>query len=60
MLRMEVGSALHALEWAANDPEGKRRLLRFALLVGVADEENGRLIAAEAFFARLRERAGDG
>jgi hypothetical protein len=53
-----VECALHALEWAENDPEGKRRLLRFALLAGVADEESGKLIPAEVVFARLRERTG--
>lgn len=42
-----IGSALLALQWAENDPEGKRRLLRFALLAGVAAEESGQLIPAE-------------
>ena len=60
-----VGSAMHALEFAENDPEGKRRLLRYALALGVADSEAGRLIPAEVVFARRRDRArrraaGDG
>lgn len=60
-----VGSAMHALDWAEKDPEGKRRLLRYALTLGVADAEAGRLIPAEVVFARLRNRArrrpdGDG
>jgi hypothetical protein len=52
-----VGSAIHALEWAENDPEGKRRLLRYALSLGVADSDAGRLIPAKLVFARLRDRA---
>ncbi|HEU4558704.1 MAG TPA: hypothetical protein VFS20_12680 [Longimicrobium sp.] len=55
-----VGSAMHALEFAENDAEGKRRLLRYALSLGVADAEAGRLIPAEVVFARLRERARGG
>ena len=51
-----VGSAMHALEFAENDPAGKRRLLRYALERGVADAEAGRLIPAEVVFARLRDR----
>ena len=34
-----VGSAMHALEFAENDSEGKRRLLRDALSPGIADAE---------------------
>jgi antitoxin ParD1/3/4 len=52
-----VGSAMHALEFAENDPEGKRRLLRYALSLGIADAEAGRLIPAEVVFARIRDRA---
>ena len=39
-----VGSAMHALEFAENDPEGKRRLMRYALALGLADSEAGRPI----------------
>ncbi|HEU4561773.1 MAG TPA: hypothetical protein VFS20_28370 [Longimicrobium sp.] len=52
-----VGSAMHALEFAENDPEGKRRLLRYALALAVADSEAGRTIPAEVVFARIRDRA---
>jgi Arc/MetJ-type ribon-helix-helix transcriptional regulator len=52
-----VGSAMHALEFAENDPEGKRRLIRYALALGLADSEAGRLIPAEVVFARIRNRA---
>jgi len=52
-----IETALHALEWAENDPEGERRLLRFALQAGLADSQAGRLIPAEVVFARARERA---
>jgi Arc/MetJ-type ribon-helix-helix transcriptional regulator len=52
-----VGSAMHALEFAENDPEGKRRLLRYALALAVADSEAGRLIPADVVFARIRDRA---
>ncbi|HET7462584.1 MAG TPA: hypothetical protein VFJ82_15125 [Longimicrobium sp.] len=51
-----VGTAMHALEWAENDPEGKRRLLQFALEAGL-DDEAGRTIPADVVFARARERA---
>jgi Arc/MetJ-type ribon-helix-helix transcriptional regulator len=52
-----VGTALHALQWAENNPEGQRHLLRLALQAGDADSEAGRLIPADAVFARARERA---
>jgi len=52
-----VGTALHALQWAENDPEGQRHLLRLALQAGDGDSEARRLIPAEAVFARARERA---
>ena len=51
-----VGSAMHAIEWAENDPVGKARLLKFAIEAGVADSEAGRLIPAEVVFARIRDR----
>ena len=55
-----VGSAMHALEFAENDPEGKRRLLRYAIGLGVADAKAGRLIPAEVVLDRLRDRARGG
>jgi Arc/MetJ-type ribon-helix-helix transcriptional regulator len=52
-----IGTALHALQWAENDPEGKRRLLRLALQAEKGGSEAGRLIPAEVVFALARERA---
>ena len=54
-----IGTALHALRWAENDPEGTRRLLRFALQAenGDGGDEAGQLIPAEVVFARARDRA---
>jgi len=53
-----VGNALHALQWAENNPEGQRHLLRLALQAGDGeDSEAGQLIPAEVVFARARGRA---
>ena len=33
--------AMQLMEWAENDPTGKRQLLRFAIGAGIADAEAG-------------------
>jgi hypothetical protein len=48
---------MHALEFAENDLERKRRLLRYALALAVADSEAGRSIPAEVVFPRIRNHA---
>lgn len=50
-----LGSAMHALKWAEDDPVGRAQLLKFAVGTGLVGEEE-RLIPAEVVFARARER----
>lgn len=52
-----VSLAMQALDWAENDPVGKRQLLKFAIEAGAADAEAGRLLPAEVVFQRVRECA---
>lgn len=50
-----VGTAMHALRWAEDDPIGKSQLLKFAIAAGVVDADEGRLIPADVVFQRVRD-----
>lgn len=50
-----VATAMHAIEWAENDPLGKSQLLKYALAEGIADDA-GRDIPAHVIFSLMRDR----